>query len=93
MSTKADVPDGAGRSGSNNCPTAPAFRFRPRQLRVYAMRTVPDKSQQPQQQNASVCAKCGGSGRVQVTVKGAQTSQPCFACRGTGQGSKGYGTK
>jgi DnaJ-class molecular chaperone len=57
------------------------------------MPTFPDKSQRPQQQAGSVCAKCGGTGRVQVVVKGNPTSQPCIACRGTGQGGRGYGTK
>ena len=56
------------------------------------MQPVPDKSQRPQEQ-AAVCAKCGGSGRVQLVVKGVTTTQPCIACRGTGQASKGYMTK
>lgn len=57
------------------------------------MQAVPDKSQRPQGEQAAVCAKCGGTGRVQVVVKGTPSSQPCIACRGTGQAAKGYMTK
>lgn len=57
------------------------------------MQTVPDKSQRPQA-GTGTCGKCGGTGRVNVVVKGESRDQPCIACRGTGQGGgRGYAVK
>ncbi len=53
------------------------------------MITTPDKSQRPQTASPQTCPRCQG----EKTVQTSQGKVPCPACRGTGQGTKGYMTK